>query len=71
LSSLGENTEAYHREIATYMEQHPDNKNGFSARDISNEFRCGNIKGIYGRTEYFFANNEEAEKILGSHLAQI
>ncbi len=64
LSSLGENTEAYHREIAAYLEMHKDVKLAFQPGTFQMNLSPEILKGIYGHTEIFFCNHEEAQRIL-------
>lgn len=64
LSSLGENTEKYHEEIAEYLSKNPEVKLAFQPGTFQMALGTEKLKNIYGRTEIFFCNNEEAEKIL-------
>ncbi len=64
LSSLGPNTEKYHEEIAQYLSSHPNVKLAFQPGTFQMSLGVEKLKDIYTRTEIFFCNNEEAEKIL-------
>lgn len=64
LSSLGENTEKYHEEIAQYLQKHPNVKLAFQPGTFQMELGTEKLKDVYARTEIFVCNNEEAEKIL-------
>jgi ribokinase len=64
LSSLGDNTEKYHDEIAQYLETHPNVKMAFQPGTFQMNLGVEKLKSIYARSEIFFCNNEEAEKIL-------
>lgn len=64
LSSLGENSLAYHAEIAHYLKEHPETKLAFQPGTFQMESGIEALKGIYERTEIFFCNVEEAQRIL-------
>lgn len=65
LSSLGDNTEAYHEEIADYCEKHPNAKLAFQPGTFQMKLGTEKLARIYKRSEIFFCNVEEAERILG------
>lgn len=65
LSSLAENSLDYHKEIAEYLQKHPLTKLAFQPGTFQIKFGAEKLKDIYNRTEIFFCNVEEAEKILG------
>jgi ribokinase len=65
LSSLGENSLPFHGEISEYLKQHPEIKLAFQPGTFQIEFGTEKLMDIYARTEIFFCNLEEAEKILG------
>ena len=64
-TSLAENTQEYHNEIAEYLKNHPEIKLAFQPGTFQLKFGAEKLKGIYERTEIFFCNLEEAETILG------
>ncbi len=64
LSSLAENSLEYHQEILEYLNKHPDTKLAFQPGTFQIKFGTEKLKEIYERTEIFFCNVEEAEKIL-------
>lgn len=64
LSSLAENSLAYHQEILEYLKKHPETKLAFQPGTFQIKFGTEQLKEIYERTEIFFCNVEEAEKIL-------
>jgi len=64
LSSLGENSLPYHKEIAVYLNEHPEVKLAFQPGTFQMKFGLSKLKDIYARTEIFFCNREEAERIL-------
>ncbi|OHA89303.1 MAG: hypothetical protein A2653_01255 [Candidatus Zambryskibacteria bacterium RIFCSPHIGHO2_01_FULL_43_25] len=65
LSSLGEKTLSYHKEIAGFLENHPSTKLVFQPGTFQMNMGVDNLKEIYKRTEIFFCNVEEAKRILG------
>lgn len=64
LSSLADNSLPYHSEIAEYLKNNPDTKLAFQPGTFQIKFGAEKLKDIYARTEIFFCNKEEAEKIL-------
>ncbi len=64
LSSLAENSLPYHLEIAAYLNAHPNIKLAFQPGTFQMKLGYENLKSIYERTELFFCNKEEAERIL-------
>lgn len=66
LSSLGGNSEPYHAEIADYLDAHPDVKLAFQPGTFQMSLGIEKLKRIYARTDIFFCNKEEAQRILNS-----
>ncbi len=66
LSSMGENSVAYHDEIATYLEAHPEIKLAFQPGTFQMKLGYDKLKRIYMRSDIFFCNVEEAERILAT-----
>ncbi len=64
LSSLGENSLPFHSEIINYLQKHPKTKLAFQPGTFQIKFGTDKLKEIYTRTEVFFCNLEEAERIL-------
>lgn len=64
LSSLAENSLSYHEEILEYLNDHPNTKLAFQPGTFQIKFGAQKLKNIYERTDIFFCNVEEAEKIL-------
>ncbi len=64
LSSLGEHSLPYHQQIITYLESHPEIKLAFQPGTFQIKFGTEALAGIYRRTEIFFCNTDEAQKIL-------
>ncbi len=63
LSSLGDHTEAYHHEIATFIKEHPEMKVVFQPGTFQIKLGIEVLKDIYANTYAFFCNLEEAELI--------
>lgn len=66
LSSLASNTEKYHEEIAEYLALHPEVKLAYQPGTFQMKLGIEKTKAIYERTELFFVNVEEAQRILGT-----
>lgn len=66
LTSLGENTEAFHHEISEWLGAHPDVKLAFQPGTFQIKLGKEKLKDIYSRTNIFFCNVEEAQRILES-----
>lgn len=64
LSSLGEDSLPFHTVIANYLKRHENLKLAFQPGTFQIKFGAEKLKEIYERTEIFFCNLEEAEKIL-------
>lgn len=64
LSSLGEDSLGFHSEISDYLKKHDDVKLAFQPGTFQMKFGTEALKDIYARTEVFFCNLEEAERIL-------
>lgn len=65
LSSIGKNSLPYHKQLAAYLAEHPDVKLAFQPGTFQMQFGTDELKDIYARTEVFFCNLDEAERILG------
>jgi ribokinase len=64
LSSLGENSLPFHAELEKYLVNHPDIKLSFQPGTYQMKFGKEALAGIYKRTNLFFCNKEEAQRIL-------
>ena len=64
LSSLGENTEEYHKEIAAYIAAHPEVKLVFQPGTFQMNLAPEIVTPIYKHSYAFFCNLEEAKRIL-------
>lgn len=65
LSSLGEHSLPFYKTIEEYLAKNPEVKLAFQPGTYQIKFGIESLKEIYKRTEVFFCNVEEAEKILG------
>jgi len=64
LSSLGGNSLPFHYELEKYLNAHPKIKLAFQPGTFQMEFGKEALAGIYKRSEVFFCNKEEAQRIL-------
>lgn len=64
LSSLGENSLPYHTEIVKYLRAHQEVKLAFQPGTFQMKFGTDALKDIYQRSDLFFCNVQEAQKIL-------
>src|SRR3989344_3869096 len=71
LSSMAENSLEYHKEIGAYLKGHPKVKLAFQPGTFQIKLGTEKLKDIYARTEIFFCNVEEAEKILNIQTKDI
>ena len=67
LSSIAENSLPYHAEISEYLKNNPETKLAFQPGTFQMKLGTKKLKEIYARTEIFFCNYEEAERILNMH----
>lgn len=65
LTSLGEKSLPFHEQILEYLKNNPSVKMAFQPGIFQIKMGYEKLKEIYGRTEVFFCNVEEAETILG------
>lgn len=71
LSSLASNTEAYHGRIAEWLKINPEIKLAFQPGTFQMKLGINKLKDIYARTEVFFVNVEEAQRILNTKSSDI
>lgn len=64
LSSLAANSAPYHAQIASWLKEHPESKLAFQPGTFQMKLGVETLKEIYARTNIFFCNKEEAERIL-------
>lgn len=66
LSSLGENTLEYHMSVIDWLSKNPDIKVAFQPGTFQINLGTEKLAALYRRSDIFFCNKEEAQKILGS-----
>lgn len=71
LSSLGEYSLPYHHEIARYLADHPQVKLAFQPGTFQMKLGFEALKDIYARTDIFFCNKEEAQRITKSESSDM
>lgn len=64
LSSLGEDSLDFHKDIMSYLKRHENVKLAFQPGTFQIKFGTEALKDIYSRTEIFFCNLQEAQNIL-------
>ena len=64
LSSLAASSGPYHKEIASWLKSHPASKLAFQPGTFQMKLGLDELKEISARTDIFFCNKEEAERIL-------
>lgn len=71
LSSLADHSLPFHKKISEYLIKHPETKLAFQPGTFQIKFGADKLKDIYARSEIFFCNAEEAEKILNIQTKDI
>jgi ribokinase len=66
LSSLGEKSLGYHKEIEAYIAAHPEINMVFQPGTFQMNFGVEALSEIYKKAKIFFCNVQEAQKILGT-----
>ncbi len=64
LSSAGEQSEAFHSDLAVWLAEHPETKLAFQPGTFQIEMGKEKLARLYAATEFFACNKEEAERIL-------
>jgi sugar/nucleoside kinase (ribokinase family) len=64
LSSLGEQSADFHRELAEWLIKHPETKLAFQPGTYQIAMGKEQLAPLYAATEFFACNKEEAERIL-------
>ncbi len=64
LSSLAENSLPFHEKLGAWLAAHPETKLAFQPGTFQMKLGTEKLHAIYERTEIFFCNVEEAERIL-------
>lgn len=65
ISSLASNSEEYHQQITEYAQQHPEVTVVFQPGTFQMQLGYEKLERLYKRTNIFFCNVEEAQRILG------
>lgn len=71
LSSMGENSLPFHQELLKCFEEHPDIRLAFQPGTFQMKFGKDALAGIYKRSDAFFCNKEEAQRILETDESDI
>lgn len=71
LSSLAENSLPYHEQIAEYLEKHPETKLAFQPGTFQMKLGRKKLIRLYQKSEIFFCNKEEAQRILETKESEI
>lgn len=71
LSSVGEDSLPYHQEIVEFLKEHPETKLAFQPGTFQIKMGKEKLKDLYQRTEIFFCNLEEAQRILGMETKDV
>ncbi|MBI4920047.1 carbohydrate kinase family protein [Candidatus Azambacteria bacterium] len=66
LSSLGRQSLPFHQELEKYFEEHDEIKLAFQPGTFQMELGWKVLEGIYKRSDLFFCNKEESQRILGT-----
>jgi ribokinase len=64
LSSLAKNSLDYHNQIFNFLVKHPETKLAFQPGTFQINLGSEKLNDLYKRTEIFFCNKEEAQRIL-------
>jgi len=64
LSSLGEQSLPYHHQIVEYLKKNPKTKLAFQPGTFQMKLGFSKLRELYQRTELFFCNVEEAQRML-------
>jgi ribokinase len=65
LSSLASNSEPYHHALMEWLKKYPSAKLAFQPGTFQMKLGVDKIGDVYKRSDLFFCNKEEAERILG------
>ena len=71
LSSVGENTETLHSDLAQWLRAHPETKLAFQPGTFQIKMGKEKLADLYAVTEIVACNKEEAERILGLEKTDI
>jgi len=65
-SSIGEEAVDFHDTIVSYLDKHPKIKLAFQPGTFQIKIGSDRLKKVYARSELFFCNKEESQRILNS-----
>ncbi len=68
LTSIGEDSEKYHAQIAAYLDAHPKTKLAFQPGTFQIKMGREKMETFYKRAELVAINTSEAKKIIGANL---
>jgi ribokinase len=71
LSSLGADAEAIYPVLVEYLREHPQVKLAFQPGTYQMQMGAERLGEVYRRTEVFFCNREEAQRILGNREGDV
>ncbi len=71
LSSVGQSSLPYHGVISAYLSAHPEVKLAFQPGTYQMKFGVEALKDLYARSDIFFCNVQEAQRILNSQEKDI
>lgn len=71
LSSLGENTLEYHKQVESYLNANPEISFAFQPGTFQMKMGRSVLEGLYRRSKIFFCNREEARRILAVDTADV
>ncbi len=71
VSSMAEHSLPYHLELGRYLIAHPNVKVAFQPGTFQMKFGTEALADIYGHTEIFFCNKEEAQRILKTETGDL
>ncbi|MSR70881.1 carbohydrate kinase family protein [Candidatus Kaiserbacteria bacterium] len=70
LSSLAQNSLPYHHALLQWLQKYPAARLAFQPGTFQMKLGKEALAGLYARTDIFFCNKEEAERILGLEAGQ-
>jgi sugar/nucleoside kinase (ribokinase family) len=66
LTSLGKTTLQFHHDLAAWLNEHPETKLAFQPGTFQMQLGKDALADIYKRSDAFFCNKEESQRILGT-----
>lgn len=71
LSSLAKNSVPYHKQILSYLNEHPETKLVFQPGTFQIKLGKDELRDLYKKSYVFFCNKEESQKIIGQNSEDI